>query len=50
MMVLGFLLHKTPLLDDNFASKMNNFVFKAALPVQLFKSLAESDFPHRLGR
>ena len=44
MMVLGFLLHKTPLLDDNFASKMNNFVFKAALPVQLFKSLAESDF------
>jgi hypothetical protein len=44
MMVLGYLLHKTPLLDDSFANKMNNFVFKAALPVQLFKNLAESDF------
>jgi hypothetical protein len=44
MMVLGYLLHKTPLLDDRFANKMNNFVFKAALPVQLFKNLAESDF------
>ena len=44
MMVLGYLLHKTPLVDDSFADKMNNFVFKAALPVQLFKSLAEADF------
>ena len=44
MMVLGYLLHKTPLLDDSFANKMNNFVFKAALPVQLFKNLSESDF------
>lgn len=44
MMVAGYLLHKTPLLDDGFANKMNNFVFKAALPVQLFKSLAEADF------
>ena len=44
MMVLGYFLHKTPLLDDSFANKMNNFVFKAALPVQLFKNLAEADF------
>ena len=44
MMVLGYFLHKTPLLDDSFANKMNNFVFKAALPVQLFKNMAESDF------
>ena len=44
MMVLGFFLHKTPLLDDRFADRMNNFVFKAALPVQLFKNLAEADF------
>ena len=44
MMVLGYLLHKTPLLDDSFADKLNTFVFKAALPVQLFKSLAEADF------
>ncbi len=44
MMVLGYFLHRTPLLGDNFANKLNNFVFKAALPVQLFKNLAESDF------
>ncbi|MGM9607077.1 MAG: AEC family transporter [Oscillospiraceae bacterium] len=44
MMVVGYLLHKTPLLDDSFANKMNNFVFKAALPVQLFKNLSEADF------
>ncbi len=44
MMVLGYFLHKTPLLDDNFANKMNNFVFKVSLPVQLFKNLADSDF------
>ncbi len=44
MMVLGFVLHKTPLLSDNFAGKLNDFVFKAALPVQLFQNLAESDF------
>lgn len=44
MMVLGYFLHKTPLLDDSFANKMNNFVFKVALPVQLFKNLADSDF------
>ncbi len=44
MMVLGYFLHKTPLVDDSFATKMNNFVFKAALPVQLFKNLSEADF------
>lgn len=44
MMVLGYFLHKTPLLDDRFADKMNTFVFKAALPVQLFKNLSEADF------
>lgn len=44
LMVLGYFLHRTPLLDDRFADKMNNFVFKIALPVQLFKNLADSDF------
>ncbi len=44
MMVLGWFLHKTPLLDDDFAYKLNNFVFKVALPVQLFKNLADADF------
>ena len=44
MMVLGYLLHKTPLLNDSFANKLNDFVFKVALPVQIFKNLADSDF------
>ena len=45
MMVLGYLLHrKTPLLNDQFAGYLNTFVFKLALPVQLFKSLSQEDF------
>ena len=45
LMVLGYVLHrKTALLSDSFANAMNTFVFKLALPVQLFKSLSQEDF------
>ena len=45
MMVLGYVLHrKTSLLNDEFADYLNTFVFKLALPVQLFKSLSQEDF------
>ena len=45
MMVLGYVLHrKTPLLNDAFANYLNTFVFKLALPVQLFKRLSQEDF------
>ena len=45
MMVLGYALHrKTLLLNDAFANYLNTFVFKLALPVQLFKSLSQEDF------
>ena len=45
MMVLGYVLHrKTPLLNYEFANYLNTFVFKLALPVQLFKSLSQEDF------
>ena len=45
MMVLGYVLHrKTSLLNDKFADYLNTFVFKLALPVQLFKSLSQEDF------
>ena len=45
MMVLGYALHrKTLLLNDAFANSLNTFVFKLALPVQLFKSLSQEDF------
>ena len=43
LMVAGYFLHKICLIDDRFADRMNNFVFKAALPVQLFQSLSTSD-------
>ena len=45
MMVLGYVLHrKTSLLNDEFADYLNTFVFKLALPMQLFKSLSQEDF------
>lgn len=43
LMVAGYFLHKICLIDDRFADRMNNFVFKAALPVQLFQNLSASD-------
>ena len=43
-MVLGFLLHKWRVIDDSFASKLNQFVFKIALPVLMFDQLATTDF------
>lgn len=44
MMVLGYLLHKIGWMDDEFASKMNRFVFRVSLPVLLFGDLAAVDF------
>ena len=43
-MVLGFVLHKWRIIDDSFAAKLNQFVFKIALPVLLFDQLATTDF------
>ena len=44
MMLLGMLFKKMGLIDDDFASKMNKFVFVIALPVLLFEDLATTDF------
>jgi len=44
LMVLGYLFHKLKWIDDEFASKMNKFVFTVPLPVLVFKNLAEVDF------
>lgn len=44
LMVLGFVFQKIGWIDEAFASKMNKFVFKAALPVLLFEDLATVDF------
>ena len=44
LMVLGYLFRKLGLIDEHAASWMNKFVFKAALPVLVFKDLAAQDF------
>ena len=46
LMVLGVLFRKAGLMDGPFVDRMNQFVFKAALPVLLFEDLANSDFSH----
>lgn len=44
MMVLGYVLHEIGWMDDEFASKMNRFVFRVPLPVLLFGDLAAVNF------
>lgn len=44
MMVLGVFYRKTGLLKENMINGLNQFVFKATLPVLLFGDLAKQDF------
>ncbi len=44
MMVLGLFFRKIGWLDEEFAAKMNRFVFCVPLPVLVFKDLATVDF------
>ena len=44
MMVLGMLFRKLGWMDEEFAAKMNKFVFLIPLPVLLFGDLAKIDF------
>ena len=44
MMVLGMLFKKLGWMDEEFAAKMNKFVFLIPLPVLLFGDLAKVDF------
>ena len=44
MMVLGYLLRRTGRIAGEFADKLNTFVFKIALPVQLFEDVVTSNF------
>lgn len=43
-MFLGFFFKKIHLFDASFLSKMNKFVFVAALPVLLFEDISTTDF------
>lgn len=44
MILLGILLKKIGWIDQDFASKMNKFVFLVPLPVLVFEDLATLDF------
>ena len=44
MMVLGYVLKKLNWIDEEFATKINSFVFHVPLPVLVFKDLATVDF------
>lgn len=44
MMILGYIFHKIGWIDDEFAAKMNKFVFLVPLSVLLFGELATVDF------
>lgn len=44
MMVLGYVLHIIGWIDDDFASKLNKFVFLVPLPALLFNDLATVNF------
>ncbi len=43
VMLLGYILHRTGFLEDSFVASANKFVFKVALPVQLFRDIATTD-------
>ena len=43
MMVLGMIFRKIGLFDEAFITKMNKFVFVAALPVLLFEDISTTD-------
>ena len=44
MMLLGIFFRKIGFMNESFTSQLNRFVFRIALPVLLFKDLAEQDF------
>ena len=44
LMLLGMLFRKIGFFSQDFADKLNSYVFKVGLPVMLFKDLTGSDF------
>lgn len=43
-LILGYFFRQIGLFDEAFVSRMNKFVFKAALPVLLFQDISGADF------
>ena len=44
IMVIGYVLRQLGILDEVFSGKMNQFVFKIALPILVFKELSTANF------
>ncbi len=44
LMLLGVFFRKIGWMEEGFASKLNTFVFRVALPVLVFEDLATVDF------
>ncbi len=44
VMIVGWMIKKCQIIDDNFVSKANKYVFHVALPVLLYKDLSKADF------
>ena len=44
VILLGFFLQNVHLLNDSFNKTANEYVFKCALPISLFRSIAKMDF------
>ncbi|MBO4981868.1 MAG: AEC family transporter [Lachnospiraceae bacterium] len=44
VMVIGYVLRQTHILDDSFVKTLNSFNYKVTLPVLLFRDIACSDF------
>lgn len=44
VMALGFFLQQVHFLNDTFNKTANEYVFRCALPVSLFRSMAAMDF------
>lgn len=43
-MIVGWLIKRLGIINDEFANKANKYVFKVALPLLLYKDLAKQDF------
>jgi len=43
VMILGGIIKKLKIIDDNFVDKANKYVFIVALPAMLFKDISQSD-------
>ncbi|MGN0032382.1 MAG: AEC family transporter [Candidatus Limimorpha sp.] len=44
IMIIGWIIRKVGIIDENFTIKANDYVFKIGLPVLLFKDLNSVDF------